>query len=396
MFSRVIEENISNALTTREAIILYGPRRAGKTTLLEYFEGKLKPEAGTAFFSLDDPGARTIFQDFSVARLESIFKGLGFTSESRNYLFLDEILYFDNVELLLKIIIDRFPHVKIIASSSSSILLKKSLSESLAGRKLLIELLPLSLGEIFNIEVKDFFSFSEEPLLSPELFARVSEMIIYGSYPEVIALQNHSEKRAKLRDIVESALFKDLFLIEGIRHPKALTDLLILLAHQTGALVNVNEIASILGISRRIVNEYIGLLEKFFVIFRLLPFSRNPRSELGSKFKVYFWDQGIRNSIINRFEPIVQREDRGALLENLIIVGIARRNLYSGRPYALFFWRNYAGYEIDCVLEGIEKKELIVLEIKFSGKGRITRAFEPYHPDRKIIAGFRESYRYCL
>jgi len=128
----------------------------------------------------------------------------------------------------------------------------------------------------------------------------------------------------------------------------------------------------------------------------LVPFSRNPRSEIGSRFKAYFWDPGIRNSIINRFEPIEGRDDRGALLENLIISGIARRNLYSGRPYRHYYWQSYAGYEVDCVLDAVEKKELVALEIKYQGKGKITRAFDKYHPDRTIIAGFHDSYRYCL
>jgi uncharacterized protein len=396
LYPRIIEENVEKALPSPEALILYGPRRVGKTTILQLFENKLKPGSPTAYFSLDDPGAKSIFKDFSLARLDSIFRSLGFDALSKNYLFLDEILYFEKIDLLLKLIVDNFPHVKVLASSSSSILLKKSLSESLAGRKHFMELLPLSLGELYGLKGNDFFAFPEQILRGPELTARMSEIIVYGTYPEVITLPGHTEKRAKLKDLVESALFKDLFLLEGIRHPKVLTDLLTLLAHQTGALVNINEIATILGISRRMVDEYIGILEKFFVIFRLLPFSRNPRSELGSKFKVYFWDTGIRNSIISHFEPIENRDDRGVLLENIIISGIARRNLYAGRPYQQHFWRNYAGYEIDCILEGIEKKELIAIEIKYSGRGKITRAFDTYGPDRKIIADFKNSYRFCL
>ncbi|MDQ7822293.1 MAG: ATP-binding protein [Candidatus Eremiobacteraeota bacterium] len=395
-YSRIIEEAIEKSLPSPEALILYGPRRVGKTSLLRHFENTIKPLAPTAYFSLDDPGTRAIFNDFSLARLETLFHGMGFAAGSKNYLFLDEILYFERVELLLKLIVDNFPHVKILASSSSSLLLKKSLSESLAGRKLFLELLPLSLGELYHLSGKNFFQFPEQPLHFPVLASAAEEMIVYGSYPEIVLLQDQRERRAKLRDLVESALFKDIFMLEGIRHPRALSDLLTLLAHQAGSLVNVNEIASTLGISRRLVDEYITILEKFFVLFRLLPYSHNPRTEVGSRFKIYFWDQGIRNSIINRFDPIQNREDRGALLENLVIAGIARRNLYSGRPYQQFFWRSYTGYEVDCVLEGIEKKELFAIEVKFSGKGKITRAFDAYNPDRKLIAGFENCYRFCL
>ncbi len=379
-----------------EAIIVYGPRRVGKTTLLYSLEKELKDTAATSFFSLDDPGAQDVFKNFTVAKLDMIFSGIGFDQRQKNYLFLDEILFFDRIDLLLKLIVDHFPYVKILASSSSSLLLVDSLSESLAGRKYFIELLPLTLGEIFDMPAHDFFLFREIPHLIPQLTARTEEIIIYGSYPEIINLPDYSLKRDKLKDIVDSALFKDIFLIEGIRNPKALTNLLTLLAHQIGALINTHEIATILGISRRLVDEYIGLLEKFFIIFRLLPFSRNPRSEIGSKYKIYFWDTGIRNQIINRFDPIGGREDKGALLENLIISGIARRNLYSGRPFRQFFWRNYAGAEIDLILEAVEKRQLLAMEIKFSGKGRISKTFDRYSPDISLIAGFQDSYRYCL
>lgn len=396
IYHRVIEDRINLLLPSREALILFGPRRVGKTTLLRRLEEQLKVSAPTAYFSLDDPGAQSIFRDFTIDRLATIFNGLGFTSQGRNYLLLDEILFFDGVDLLIKLIFDQFPQVKILATSSSSLLLMDSLTESLAGRKYFIELLPLTLAEILGLDEPDFFSFTGRPAQAPELSARTLEILNYGSYPEVVNLADHTEKRAKIKDLVDSALFKDLLLLEGIKNPRALTNLVSLLAHQVGSLVNTNEIATLLGISRRMVDEYIGLLEKFFVVFRLPPFGRNPRSEIGSKFKVYFHDLGIRNGIINRYEPVAGRDDRGALLENLIIAGIAKRNLYAGNPYRLFFWRNYSGYEVDLVLEAVEKKELVALEIKASGRGGVTRAFDKYAPHRKILAGLEDAYKYYL
>ncbi len=396
MYSRIVSSTLHKLLTTPEILILYGPRRVGKTTLLQEmhreFTGQNLP---TAIYSLDDPTAQSIFSAPSTARLERIFTELGFGTQQYGYLLLDEVQGFEHIDLLLKLIYDHFPHVKVVVTSSSSLLLLQNLTDSLAGRKYFIELLPLTLSEITGIAVEDYFLFPESLTQAGSLTELVSSLAVYGAYPEVINRTTLEEKRSKLGDILESALYKDIFMLERIKSPQVLTKLLSLLAHQIGNLVNLNELATQLGVSKNTVDQYIAILEKYFVIFRLTPFSRNLRSELNSRFKIYFWDLGIRNSVISRYFPLETRDDLGAIFENLIIASILKRNTYSRKPFNAYFWRTYQGYEIDLVLENSTTQELWAFQISFSGKSTFSRAFDVYRPAKTFMVNMENAYRFC-
>ncbi len=174
-----------------------------------------------------------------------------------------------------------------------------------------------------------------------------------------------------------------------------LVKLVSLLAYQIGNLVNLSELATQLGITRNTVDHYITILEKYFLIFRLPSFSRNLRSELNSKFEVYFWDIGIRNSVINRFAPIETRDDKGMLLENLVVASVMKRNLYARRLYSAFFWRTYQGYEIDLVLESNHSQELQAFQITWAKKAVFSRAFDTYRPAKTFIVTPNNAYRFC-
>jgi predicted AAA+ superfamily ATPase len=375
--------------------MLYGPRRVGKTTLLQLFNKELQKDHPTAFYSLDDPTAQEIFGEPSTARLERIFSELGFAADQRAYLLLDEVQGFPRIDLLLKLIFDHFSYVKVLATSSSSFLLLQNLTDSLAGRKYFIELLPLTLGEYAGIPVENYFSFPESITQAGRLNETLRSMAVYGLYPEVANRTSMEEKQAKLRDILESALYKDIFMIEKIKAPQVLVKLVTLLAYQVGNLVNLNELATQLGISRNTVDQYITILEKYFLVFRLSSFSRNLRSELNSKFKVYFWDSGIRNAVINRFASIEARDDKGMLLENLVIASVMKRNLYAHRPYNAYFWRTYQGYEIDLVLESSQNQELEAFQITWAEKAAFSRAFDAYKPAKTFIVTPDNAYRFC-
>jgi predicted AAA+ superfamily ATPase len=353
---RVVEQALLDLFSSPEILVVYGPRRVGKTTLLHQIQARICAQQPSALYSLDDPTAQAIFAEPSTARLTRIFSELGFTPEKRSILLLDEIQGFERVDLLLKLIFDHFPYVKVIATSSSSLLLLHHLTDSLAGRKYFIELLPLTLSEYAGVQVDDFFSFPENIIRQEELNQITQSFMILGAYPEVLNRAVLTEKQDKLRDIVESVLYKDIFLMENIKAPQVMVKLVALLAHQIGNLVNVNELASQLGISRNTVEQYISILEKYFLVFRLLPFERNLRSEINSKQKIYFWDLGVRNAVINRFAPLMLREDRGALFENQVVASILKRNLYARRRYNAYFWRTYQGYEIDLVLEDVQSR----------------------------------------
>lgn len=396
MYTRLVEQTLRSLLPAPEILILYGPRRVGKTTLLQLFHKEcLSQNAPAAFYSLDDPAAQAIFGDPSTTRLERIFFELGFTPQHRSYIFLDEVQGFPRIDLLLKLIFDSFPHVKVLATSSSSLLLLQGLTDSLAGRKYFIELLPLTLGEYAGMAVEDYFSFPESITQAGKLNEILHNLAIYGAYPEVVNLPLPLEKQAKLRDIVESALYKDIFMLERIKAPQVLTRLLSLLAYQVGNLVNINELATQLGISRNTVDQYISILEKYFLVFRLPSFGRNLRSELSAKFKVYFWDLGLRNAVINRFFPFETRDDRGVIFENLVIASILKRNLYAQRPFNAYFWRTYQGYEIDLVLESSHIQEYWAFQITLKDKDSFSKSFDIYQPSRKYVVTPNDAYRFC-
>jgi len=395
MYARIVEHTLRSLLPAREILVLYGPRRAGKTTLLDILYQDLRKDNPSAIYSLDDPTAYEIFKEPSTARLERIFIELGFTPERRSYLFLDEIQGFPRIDLLLKLIFDHFPLVKVVATSSSSLLLLQGLTDSLAGRKYFIELLPLTLGEYFGREVDDYFSFPESFTQSGQLTEALHSMAVYGSYPDVVGKLSIEEKQIKLQDIVESTLYKDIFMLERLKAPQALTRLVGLLAYQIGNLVNTHELATQLGISRNTVDQYISILEKFFLVFRLPAFSRNLRNELNSKFKVYFWDTGIRNAVIKRYSLMEARDDKGGLLENLVVASIMKRNLYAHQPYNAYFWRSYQGGEIDLVLENNQSQDLWVFQISASGDAKFSRAFEAYQPVKKFVVTLENAYRFC-
>ncbi len=396
MYTRIIEPTLRSLLPSPEILILYGPRRVGKTTLLQMLHReRLQENDPTALYSLDDPTAQAIFGDPSTARLGRIFSELGFDPQRRSYLFLDEVQGLPQIDLLLKLIFDHFPHVKVLATSSSSLLLLQGLTDSLAGRKYFIELLPLTLGEYAGIQVNDYFSFPKSITQGGWLNETLRSLAVYGMYPEVVGKTTPEEKQAKLRDIVESALYKDIFMLEKIKAPQVLARLLTLLAYQIGNLVNLNELATQLGISRNTVDQYIAILEKYFLIFRLPSFSRNLRSELSSKFKVYFWDIGIRNAVINRFFPFEARDDKGVIFENLVIASILKRNLYAQRPFTPYFWRTYQGYEIDLVLESNQTQEFWAFQITSADKNSFSKAFDAYQPTRTFVATPENAYRFC-
>lgn len=395
MYQRIIEQRLAGLLDRPEIIVLYGPRRVGKTTLLQKLHRQMAATAPAASYSLDDPTAQQIFGQPSTARLQRIFAELGFDPERRAYLFLDEVQGFPQIDLLLKLAFDHFPHVKVVATSSSSLLLLQGLTDSLAGRKFFVDLLPLTLGEYAGVEIGDYFAFPERITQAASLNETVKTFAIYGSYPEVLSLPNPADRAAKLRDILESTLYKDIFLLENLKAPQVLVKLVTLLAYQIGSLVNLNELATQLGVARNTVDQYISVLEKYFLVFRLPPLSRNPRNEINTRHKVYFWDLGLRNAVINRFFPFEARDDRGALFENLIVAAILKRNLYAQRPYNAYFWRTYQGYEIDLVLESTQQPDTLAVQITTTGKASFSQSFDSYSPSQRLVVDLQNAYRFC-
>jgi len=384
MFKRIIEEKIIKEINKKEILIITGPRRIGKTTLLQSIRKKITKKS--YYFDFTDPATEALWCSFSKEKIVSILEELDLLSSA--VIFFDEIQYLKNAGLLLKLFYDYFPQIKVLATGSSSFLFLQNIGDSLAGRKKVISLYPLSLEEITNIRPKNFWQFKENFSQKEKLTQILEKVLVYGAYPEIFLLKSAQEKKEKLKEIVESYLFKDLLMIEGVKKPRTIVDLAQLLAYQICSLVNPNELAQTLGIARETVLNYIDLLEKFFIIFRTFPFQKNMRQVIKKKFKVYFYDLGIRNALIGDFSPIEKRADKGFLLENALVLGLKRRIDYERKFFNLYFWQDYDGREVDILLKN---QNLYGFEVKWEEKS----ARLPKTPFKiKEVINFSSSYRF--
>lgn len=323
-------ENLKKLLSPNKAVVIYGPRRCGKTTMINRF---LK---GTTekyiLVSGDDITAREYLGSQSLAKLK------GFIGKS-SLLVIDEAQRIKGIGQNLKLIADHIKGIKVIVTGSSSFDLAKDMGEPLTGRKYTLKLFPLAQLELNLIEQ------------TIETAANLENRLIYGSYPEVILSDDNSMKERYLKEIVSSYLYKDILELEGLRHPDKLIRLLQLLAFQIGKEVSFNELGGQLGMSKNTVERYLELLEKVFVVFRLNGFSRNLRKEIVKNSRFYFYDTGVRNALINNFNTLSIRDDIGMLWENYVIVERLKKQEYTGSAANNYFWRTYDQKEIDFVEE---------------------------------------------
>ncbi|KKP32804.1 MAG: ATPase [Candidatus Staskawiczbacteria bacterium RIFOXYB2_FULL_32_9] len=323
---RVIHDAVKKSLFKGKVVIIYGARQVGKTTLVKEIL-KDYPK-NSEYFNCDEIDIRQAITDKTSTELKVFFAG-------KKLVILDEAQRVKNIGLTLKIIVDNFPDIQIIATGSSSFDLSNEISEPLTGRKFEFYLQPFSLQEL-----KSIYSELE--------FKRLLERrIIYGMYPDVVLKEEDAE--INLKTLVLSYTYKDILQYQNIKSPEVLEKLLQALALQVGNEVSYNELAVLVGIDKNTVSNYIQILEKAFIIFRLSPFSRNLRNELKKLRKIYFYDLGLRNAIINNFNPLSLRQDVGALWENFMISERVKRNNNLGIFANIFFWRVTSGKEIDYI-----------------------------------------------
>lgn len=329
LIPRKTKQNIENWLFKNKILILYGPRQTGKTTLVKELADKYGDKK--SYINCE------ILENRQALSSENPLQLKTFLGEGKFFVF-DEAQKVSNIGLSLKLLHDTFPEIQIIATGSSSFELSNKINEPLTGRSIEFKLYPISYSEM------------SEDKQSWESSAILPSILVYGSYPEIIK-NNFSNADIFLDNLASNYLFKDIFEFENIKKPKLLTNLLQLLALQVGNEVSLNELATKLETSRKTVARYIDLLEKAFVIFTLYPLSRNPRNEIGRKNKIYFYDLGIRNSLINRFQLINVRDDIGALWENFCVVERKKKLEYEMKHKNQFFWKNTRGKEIDYIEE---------------------------------------------
>ena len=322
--------NLEEAVRPGKVVVIYGPRRAGKTTLLKKFLETVDDDV--LLVNGDDIVVREYLESQSIEKLRD-FVG------NHAMLMVDEAQYVHQVGRNLKILVDNIPSLRIVATGSSSFDLAKDVGEPLTGRKTVLKLLPLAQLEISRIEKLH------------QTKANLESRLIYGAYPEVVTSRSNNDRETYLRDLLSSYLFKDILQLEGIRYSDKLQRLLQLLAFQIGKEVSLSELGRQLGMSKNTVERYLDLLEKVFVIFRRSGFSRNLRKEIVKNARYYFYDNGIRNALIANFNPLNIRNDIGELWENYVITERLKRQEYMRLPVNAYFWRTYDKKEIDLVEE---------------------------------------------
>jgi len=340
-------ENIRKSITPNKAIVLYGARRTGKTTLINHFIDSL--EENYLLLNCDDVLVKEYLESQSIDKLKSLIKG-------NKYLIIDEAQNIKNIGINLKLIVDHINGIYVIAAGSSSFDLANKIGEPLTGRKFNFLLYPLS-----QIELS-----AKENLIQTN--ANLESRLIFGSYPEVILADNIKKKILILKEIVSSYLYKDILEMEGIKQSGKIINLLQLVAFQIGKEVSHQELGNKLGISKNTVEKYLDLLEKTFVLRKISGFSRNLRKEITKNSRYFFFDLGIRNTLINSFNTLNLREDIGALWENYIIMERIKKQEYNSIFQNIYFWRTYDKREIDLIEERDGK--LYAYEIKWSNSAK--------------------------
>lgn len=360
IINRQIENSIKSCLNKKKVIVIHGARQTGKTTLLKLLWGN-NPDV--FWINGDDPDINKIFKNLTADSLKALIG-------KKNILIIDEAQRIENIGLKLKIIYDQIPELKIIVTGSSSIFLANKINEPLTGRKIEFMLFPFSFSELADYNG----IISEKRLLYHRL--------IYGYYPEVV--NNLGDEKLILKNLIDSYLFKDVFLLEGILRRDKLIYLLQAIALQIGHQVSYNELANLCGLDVKTVEKYISLLEQTYIIFRLPSFSKNLRNELKFSRKIYFFDNGIRNAILNNFTSIELRSDAGSLWENFIVSEKIKQAHYKQTFANFYFWRTKTQQEID-LIEQIDDK-LYAYEIKWKNhkKIKLYKSFAEAYPDSEF------------
>lgn len=371
MIRRELLDSMRNACFKGKVLLLMGGRQVGKTTLLHELTKEL--QVPFLWLNADEGDIRSAFNraDTSTALLQLI-------GRNNKLVIIDEAQQIEDIGLKLKLLYDTHPETQIIATGSSAFELQNQTAEALTGRKRTFHLYPFSFREIVN-----HTSLIETKRLT-------NARLIYGSYPEV--LNNPGEEKTALLEIAQSYLYKDLLQVESIRKPAHIVKLLTALALQVGSEVNYHELAQTVGnINTATVEKYLDLFEKAYIIFKLPAFSRNLRNEIKKGKKYYFYDNGIRNVLINDFKQPDLRLDKGALWENYLLSERIKLNSYSGNHVNMYFWRTHDQAEIDYIEE--QEGILHAYEIKWKNKKvNFPNSFLEAYPNHSTKVIHRENF----
>ena len=366
-FQRI--QTIENELAPKRVLIVYGPRRIGKTTMVKDFAEKNKNNK--ILFSVGDD-----------MRLQKLFNS-GLRKEILEWAFpyeiliIDEAQYIKNIGQAVKMIIDEYPNKKIILTGSSSFEIAQNVGEPLTGRHFTMTLLPIMQNEILksNFEKKEI----------------LEDILIFGTYPEILVQNTKEEKIRILDELISSYLLKDILILDKIKSPDTLIDILKALAFQVGNEVSFAEIGNLVGRDTKTVQRYIDILEKTFVIKRVRGYSGNLRNEISRKSKFYFYDLGIRNAIINQYNGIDLRNDIGALWENFVFMELYKKSLSLKEYKEFYFWRTHDKVEVDIIIE--KDGKLYAYECKWSKIDfKNLNLFQKVYPNTEIDVINKDNY----
>jgi len=363
MQNRTIEISIKKSFFKNQVIVLYGPRRVGKTTLVKKIIAE--SELPSVYYQADDPQVRDSFTNKSVPELFNLIK---------NYkiVVIDEAQNILNIGTTLKLIVDNYPEIQIIATGSSSFELSNRINEPLTGRKKVFFLYPFSLDEVTR---------TSNPIEKKSI---LKDILRFGLYPQVYT-SSTPEKKEMLDEIASSYLYKDILSFEKLKYPTALESLLRALAYQLGSEVSFSNLGNLLNLDQFTVQKYLELLEKAFVIFRLNNYSTNKRKEVKQSRKYYFYDLGIRNWLVKNYDDLELRTDIGGIWENFCILERAKYLDYSRGSTNKYFWRNYNNQEIDYIEEYSGKLNGYEFKWGLNKKSKMPENFLTNYPGSSLM-----------
>ena len=368
---RLIEKRIEDELGKQKVIMLYGTRRTGKTTIIENISAK----HGNTVLLLqgEDMQVSSLLQQRTVANYSQLVKGKGIV-------IIDEAQAIPEIGKILKLMIDNIKGISIIATGSSSFDLVYSTGEPLVGRNIVHHLYPIAQVELSAIEDR------------LTTLKNLEQRLIYGGYPELWHLSDQQEQEKYLKQMVNSYLLKDLLTLENVKGADSLYKLLQMLAWQVGSQVSTTELGNSLQLNKATIERYLDLLSKVFIIFPLSGYSNNLRKEVSKSKKWYFYDNGIRNALINNFSPLQKRNDIGQLWEQYFLSERMKFNSYLGYQPQYYFWRTYDGQEID-LLELNNNQHLQAFECKWQNKKvKTPAAFAKAYPEAAFAVIHQENY----
>lgn len=368
MIRREIEPLIKNDFNRGKIIVVLGARQVGKTTL---FNDLMENHDDVLILNCDNYDDRSDLENKTSTALKNLIG-------HHKIVMIDEAQRVKNIGMTLKIIADMKLPAQILVTGSSSLEISSEINEPATGRLFEYHLYPLSLRELAV-----HTSQREEKRL-------LETRMIYGSYPEIVT--HPGDAKRLLVSLANNYLYKDLLEYKGVKKPEILHKLVRALALQIGSEVSYNELAGIVGVDKATIENYINLLEKCFVIFRLSSYSRNVRNEIKKGKKIYFYDNGIRNALISNFSPLELRTDTGVLWENMMISERVKSNDYKRNYAQLFFWRTQQQQEIDLIEE--KDGSITAYEFKWNEKKKVSlpAIFQKNYPDTAFKIINRDNY----